>query len=280
MDQHPVPKQVTTFEFKLIGWFTVKESIYLILFAGFSVVTYFLVQVPYLNIIMATLVALFGIALVFYKYNERPLDIWIKNLFTSIMQPSQFLYIKENPVPDFLKGVYITIDQGTAQTFVDANKMLSNYMQQTGQQVQGDQNKQDMNTLIHSTPAHAPSDQQPQQETPTPVVTDDGVVQPTTQDIPNPVPATPHPFLSGIIRNSKEDPLENIMVYVNSDSGQVVRILKTNHNGIFATFHPLPSGTYILSPKDLSGNFFFDTMNVTVEGPLKEPLQIFSKELL
>lgn len=285
MDRHAVPKQVTTFEFKLIGWFTVKEFIYLILFTGFAVITYFLIRVPYLNIVMASLVALLGVALVFYKYNERPLDVWIKNLIVSIMQPSQFLYMKDNPVPDFLKGVYITIDQGTAQTFVDANQKLSNYMQQTGQQVQGDQNKQDINTLIHSTPAHAPAGQQSQQPTPqqaaaTPVVTDDGVVQPSTPNSPEPTPATPHPFMSGIIRNSKEEPLQNIMVYVNSDSGQVVRILKTNHNGIFATFHPLPSGTYILSPKDLSGNFFFDTMNVTVEGPLKEPLQIFSKELL
>ena len=55
---------------------------------------------------------------------------------------------------------------------------------------------------------------------------------------------------------------------------------KSNHNGVFATFHPLPSGNYVLSPKDLGWYLLFDTINIAVNGPIKEPIQLFSKELL
>ena len=88
------------------------------------------------------------------------------------------------------------------------------------------------------------------------------------------------PFFSGIVTNSKSTPLPNIMVYVNTHAGELVRILKTNKNGVFASFHALEPGTYVVSPKDLGGNYFFDTMTVPINGPQEEPVKIASKELL
>ena len=70
------------------------------------------------------------------------------------------------------------------------------------------------------------------------------------------------------------------MVYVKSSSEQAVRILKTNHHGLFATFHPLPPGDYAVNPKDLGGKYFFDTMNITVDEQQLPPIQIYSKEVL
>lgn len=286
MDRHAVPRQITTFEFKLIGYFTVKQFIYLLIFAGLTVIVFFVIPVPFLNIIMAACTALFGLALVFYKHNERPLDVWLKNLVTSLLNPSQFYFIKDNPIPDFLRGVY-AVSGSVAETHIDASQKLSNYMQQTGQKEQVNQEKQNINKLIHAVPA-APGTQaqtqsgeviqnavalnlQTQQVSDTDVQTPD---QPVQQSVSS------QPFMSGVVYNSKSEPLPNIMIYINSEAGQVMRILKTNHNGIFATFHPLPTGTFIISPKDLGGNYFFDTMNVTIDGPQREPLQIFSKELL
>lgn len=280
MEPHAIPQSVTNFEFKLIGWFTVKQFMYLLLATGVGVILFFVIPVPFLNIFMAVIAILFGVALVFYKYNERPLDVWIRNLFISIMKPSQFLYHKNNDIPDFLKDVYLSPPERIAEIHLDASQKLSNYMAQTGQQQPSSQDKQDMNTLIHTTPAQAA----PQ---PTAAVSTTPATATAAQTAPSITSAVPPstqvhstPFLSGIIRNNKEDLLPNIMVYVNSEAGEVVRILKSNHNGIFATFHPLPAGTYILSPKDLGGTYFFDTMNVTIEGPLEEPLRIYSKELL
>lgn len=296
MEQHAVPHSVTNFEFKLIGWFTVKQFMYLLLCVGLATVLFFAIPVPILNILMAVLAVLLGIALVFYRYNDRPLDVWIKNLVISLTQPSQYLYNKDNEAPSFLKGVYLSTSAEIAQIHLDASQKLNNYIAQTGssQTTNPDQDKQAMNTLIHSTPAMAQMGVQtstPTQNSPTPAdmpMTTDQTVTSGTNQV-SPLPQTPDqaqvstqavPFISGIVRNSKDIALPNIMVYLSTDAGQVVRILKTNHNGIFATFHPLPTGTYILSPKDLSGTYFFDTMSMSVDGPQHEPVQVFSKELL
>lgn len=283
MDNHAVPRQITTFEFKLLGFFTIKQGIYLAITTAATVIMYFLIPVPFLNFIMAGIVAAFGATFTLLKYNDRTMDVWIKNLVASLLHPSQYMFHKNNDAPDFLKGV-VVINDAQAATHVDASQKLNSYMAKTGQAATPSTDKQNMNALIHTTNTGADPSVQvsvgatmanniPQESAPT-------VPQPNTPASSPVHQSASTPFLSGLIKNSKDTPLPNIMVYVNSEAGQLARILKSNHNGVFATFHSLPSGTYILSPKDLGGTFFFDTINVAVDGPLKEPIQLFSKELL
>lgn len=283
MDNHAVPRQITTFEFKLLGFFTIKQGIYLAITTAATVIMYFLIPVPFLNFIMAGIVAAFGATFTLLKYNDRTMDVWIKNLAASLLHPSQYMFHKNNDSPDFLKGV-VVINDAQAATHVDASQKLNSYMVKTSQAATPSTDKQNINALIHTTNAGADPSAQvsvastiandiPQESAPT-------VPQPTTPASSPVHQSSSSPFLSGLIKNSKDTPLPNIMVYVNSEAGQLARILKSNHNGVFATFHALPSGNYILSPKDLGGTFFFDTINVAVDGPLKEPIQLFSKELL
>ena len=91
------------------------------------------------------------------------------------------------------------------------------------------------------------------------------------------------PFVSGVIKTIKGQPLPEIMVYVKNSSGQVVRILKTNHRGVFASFRPFPDGSYTFEPKDLAGRHFFDTMDLIISqasSKHSKPISIFSKETL
>jgi len=46
MEQHAVPRQITTFEFKLIGFMTLRQFIYLLVFIPLGVVVYFLFPIP------------------------------------------------------------------------------------------------------------------------------------------------------------------------------------------------------------------------------------------
>src|SRR3989344_5778848 len=80
MEQHPMPRQITTFEFKLIGFLTLKQFIYLVLFIPLGFIAYKLIAIPLLNILIAALVAGLGVAFAFVPINDRPLDVWIKNL--------------------------------------------------------------------------------------------------------------------------------------------------------------------------------------------------------
>ena len=282
MEQHAVPRQITTFEFKLIGFFTIKQFIYLLLFTGITLVVYYLIPVPVMNFLFAGMVAALGLGLTFYKHNERPLDVWIKNLFLSLLAPSQYYFHKDNPVPDFLKDLYLTLNPAFVQSHIDASQKLQNYI---GPQLDPSeaQQKQIITSLIHSaqtyTPVasdgHALISETPQQALSSAPIT------PTNQiEQPKKAPDKKSPFLSGIIKNSKNDPLPDVMIYLNSEAGQTVRILKTNHNGIFATFHPLEKGAYSLNPKDLGAKYFFDTMNLTVDESPIQPIDIYSKEVL
>ena len=76
-------------------------------------------------------------------------------------------------------------------------------------------------------------------------------------------------------------PIYGVLIYVKPDEkGEPLRILKTNVNGVFATFNPLPPGDYFFEIKDPQGRHFFDTMKVKVENSNPNPLRFLSKELL
>jgi len=279
MEQHAVPRQITSFEFKLIGFLTIKQFVYLLLFAGFSVLIYFLLlPIKPFNIVLAGLTMAAGGFFAMYRYNERELDVWIKNLATSLLSPSQYYYMKRNTAPDFLKGVFVSGDETTTLNHVDANQKLAKYLEtKKHEPVEPAKKALQINTLLQepATPVAAP-----------PVAAIPVQPAPTTQTTPGVVAAAPvvseakEVCFSGVIHNNRNEPLPNIMVYVNSSSGQAVRILKTNHHGLFATFHPLPPGDYAVNPKDLGGKYFFDTMNITVDEQQLPPIQIYSKEVL
>jgi len=52
---------------------------------------------------LAVLFAFLGIALAFLPFEERPLDQWLINFAKAIYAPTQYLWRKKNPLPDFLK---------------------------------------------------------------------------------------------------------------------------------------------------------------------------------
>ena len=73
MDQHPIPIQITTFEFKLIGFLTIKQFIYLVIFVALGLLVYGLTPVPVLNVIFGIIVACIGAAFAFIPINDRPM---------------------------------------------------------------------------------------------------------------------------------------------------------------------------------------------------------------
>ncbi len=283
MEQHAVPRQITTFEFKLIGFLTVKQFIYLLFFGAVAALTYFAVPVKYVNVLLAAVVMGVGGIFALYRYNERELDVWIKNVVVSLLSPSQYYYMKRNVAPDFLKDIMVFADDAMALTHIDANQKLNKYMQSKNGLVTGDPKKQEINVMLQQQAVPTP--------TAAPVVTDgpisqavDAAVQTDVPQVQTAVAAHQTPgvvsFLSGVVHNNKKEPLPNIMVYINSEAQQVVRILKTNHHGLFATFHPLPEGSYSISPKDLGGKYFFDTMEIAVNNSPIPPIEMYSKEVL
>lgn len=313
MDQHPVPRQITTFEFKLIGFFTVKQFIYIIVFLPVGYIVYALFPIPILNIILGLLVGGIGFAFALLPINERPLDIWVRNLFKRLTSPTQYTFHKNNPPIYFFSNLYFVSDPHQVSTHIESQEKLAAYLQQTNQTQQANVHKQQVHNLLkksppapvpvsvvpppvipmvpeaeikkeHATPLPAALTQQPE-----PVITSivTTVAPPPEAPVTPPVKSTApavtspkKPFLTGTIKNHRLLPLPGMLIYVKDATGGTVRLLKTNPHGIFATFNPLPAGDYSFEPKDPRNTYFFDTMNIHIDGEQHKPFEFFSKELL
>lgn len=102
MEQHPVPQDVTGFQFKLIGDMTVKQFVYL---AAGTLLAYFLTRTGWPEIFKWPTVGLAffgGFALAFMPIEERPLDRWVINFFRSSYLPTIFVWKKQVVIPDIL----------------------------------------------------------------------------------------------------------------------------------------------------------------------------------
>lgn len=114
MEQHPVPQQISTYQFRLIGDMTLRQFSQL---AGGGVVAFFFYSLPIIPFIKWFLVLFFGFlgfALAFLPLEDRPLDKWIVSFFRSIYSPTQYLWRKEKRIPEFLKAYSPKLVEKTA----------------------------------------------------------------------------------------------------------------------------------------------------------------------
>lgn len=131
MEQHPIPRQITTFQFKLIGFITLNQFLYLLVFGAISYIVFKVFPIPIINILLAAIVAGVGIVFAFIPFNDRPLDLLIKNFLRHLFTPTQYLYQKENPPVYFLEDLYFEADPHKMMAHVQSASMLSNYINQT-----------------------------------------------------------------------------------------------------------------------------------------------------
>lgn len=105
MYQHPVPQNVTGYQFRLIGDMTIKQ--FLLLLSGVGVAVFF-----YLTNLFGPLKWLlifgsvgFGGALAFIPIEERPLDQWLVAFFKAIYRPTHFIWQKNQLLPSYFTFV-------------------------------------------------------------------------------------------------------------------------------------------------------------------------------
>jgi len=94
MDNHPIPQDVTGFQFKLIGNMTVKQFAYL---ASGIVMAWILLQLPISILIkfpFCIFSAVLGVGLAYFPVSGRPMDLMIGNYIKALLRPTQFLYAK------------------------------------------------------------------------------------------------------------------------------------------------------------------------------------------
>lgn len=97
MEQHPVPQNVTTFQFRLIGDMTVKQFGYL---AGGLILAYISYKLPlpfFFTWPLALLFGLGGFGFAFVPVEQRPMDVWVLSFLKNVYSPTQYLWQKQKP---------------------------------------------------------------------------------------------------------------------------------------------------------------------------------------
>lgn len=116
MEQHPVPQNISSFQFKLIGDMTIRQFIYL---AGGILSGYFILQLDWNMIIkwfLAAIVAGGGFSFAFIPIEERPLDRWLVSFFKRVYSPTQFLWKKKPAPPEILTSQIAVSSVPTPET--------------------------------------------------------------------------------------------------------------------------------------------------------------------
>lgn len=113
MESHPVPQNVTTFQFKLVGDMTLKQFMYL---ATGTIIAYVLFvfareKYPLISWPLIVISSGLGAAFAFLPIQARPLDLWVVAFFKAVYTPTKRIWnknkstYKEDPL---FKSRYLT----------------------------------------------------------------------------------------------------------------------------------------------------------------------------
>lgn len=310
MDNHPIPQDVTGFQFKLIGNMTVKQFAYL---ATGIVMAWILLQLP-INILIkfpfSAFSAIFGIGLAYFPVSGRPMDLMIGNYIKALFRPTQFVYEKTggqiyfpNKMP--VASVKSIKQYGNALSPFPKDKLkiyLESYNAKPQSKVDEKENNflMSVSNLTASTPVNQPNvapnlsitpiQKQPIAPAITPappnVITQAPPADPTLLTSPAlkrpnkaiglpSIPDSPN-LITGIIKDARGNALANILVEVKDKQGNPVRAFKTNEVGRFASATPLVNGTYTAEFEDQKGQNKFEKMTINVAGQVILPIEVIS----
>lgn len=129
-EAHPIPQDITGFQFKLIGDMTLKQFAYLAAGAIAAWIVYLLPLFLLIKLPIAVFFLGFGVALAFIPVDGRPLDTMIAYFFKAVFSPTQYIYQKQGaslgvtPTPD--ADLTKTLSQNQLKQFLSKMPRIRN----------------------------------------------------------------------------------------------------------------------------------------------------------
>lgn len=98
MEPHPVPQNVTSFQFKLVGDMTLKQFMYLAIGIGtaYLLFVFFARGFPLIAWPLIITSALLGAGFAFLPVGSRPLDYWLAAFLKAVYSPTKRVWKKNN----------------------------------------------------------------------------------------------------------------------------------------------------------------------------------------
>lgn len=131
MEQHAIPQQISSYQFRLVGDMTLKQFFQL---AGGFLVALIFYSSPLIGIIKWPFVivsALLGVGLAFLPLEERPLEKWIFAFFRAIYAPTQYYWQHSKVAPVFFQAE--PASSATSDVAPPQEKALQEYLSNTSQ---------------------------------------------------------------------------------------------------------------------------------------------------
>jgi hypothetical protein len=102
MEQHPVPQQISAYEFELVGDMTIKQFAFVAAGVIIALIFYASGLPAYFKWPAIVIAGVTGILMAFVPLQERPLQTWIIAFLKAVYSPTQFLWEKKTKIPEFL----------------------------------------------------------------------------------------------------------------------------------------------------------------------------------
>lgn len=310
MYQHPIPQNVTSYQFRLVGDLTLKQFLEFLIGVGLAALFYFSNLYSPLKAVLMGASVVFGIALAFIPIEERPLDQWVIAFFKAIYRPTQFIWKKQPLLPEYFSYQTIATTQSTIETS-DANAYrkqagLTSYMQtlptddfynaldtQQSEQLhyisnlfsgassaiaqQSKSSNEPINTHpttppVNTSPSLSLENTQVTTSEPAPsMITTSAVSTHQSSITLPPTPETAN-MVTGLITTSMNYPLENAIIEILDQESVPVRATKTNKLGQFFSSTPLKNGVYSISAE--ADGFNPSILTLHANGNIIPPLTI------
>lgn len=289
IQQHPLPQDISSYRFRLIGDMTLKQFASLGICIVFAIIAYS-IPLPFFfkyPIVFAFL--LLGVGMAFVPVQGRSLDVWLIAFIKSIYSPTQYSWKRTVASPSSTETAVPTKENNLAIAQPVTNARIE--ITEASKTITPDQPAVPVTQTapVTQAPAQTPPQEVPSATQPTP--SPEPITAPIAPPEPAPVTQTapvaqvpapttnlPIPFtpttpntLVGLTLTPSGHILDSVMVEIKKDN-LTLRATKSNKLGQFMFARPLDSGLFqILAEKE---GFSFAPYSLELTGDIVKPLKI------
>jgi hypothetical protein len=308
MEQHAIPQQISSYEFKLVGDMTLKQF----LKAASGIIIALLINSTKIMVLIKwPLMFVFGglgLALAFLPLEDRPLETWITSFIKSIYAPTIFIYKKKNDnswlgSPYFgeetedgnkveeNKNLFVSVKKQTTEGTLRINQK-GDYSKLFNETNKDDIliKKKDV-TLITEKTEVKPKDEVilktenkvgeeiDTRKKSTNLNLKKDKLEATGEAVFGTIPMPNRPDIANLIvgmaTNWDGKIIDGVIIEIQDEHGAPTRVIKTNALGQFKISTPLANGRYlIIAEKD---GYIFDRVNVDLSGQIIDPIKIIAQ---
>lgn len=300
MEQHAIPQQISSYEFKLVGEMTLKQFLkaaagIVLAFIFYASKLIFFIKYPLILICGGG-----GLMLAFVPFQDRPLDQWITAFIKAIYSPTIYTYkkspqldwmnlkpVEEKPQEEKEEEPIPQKDKTKVEEFI---KSLPKYDLTAEEKPAAETKEQVVNLKLDEPKAVETKptiEEKPETLTNDEVWRDQKVdlnlktekLGATGQAVFGEIPMPDKPdvpnLLVGMVTNLEGKIVEGAIVEIQDEKGNPSRVLKTNALGQFRATTPLANGRYLIITEK-EGDIF-DRVNVDLTGAIVDPVKIQAK---